>query len=103
MQIEGTDSSPNIGYPIAIELLARCNSSPLFLPYNDISAIGSTWAFRDAGFRMPEDISVVGLTTSPERPLPPQPYPPCGNPDPHGTDRRTNRGGPNRRARRIRS
>ena len=60
MQIEGTDSSPNIGYPIAIELPARCNSTALFA-YNDISAIGSTWAFRDAGFRMPEDISVVGF------------------------------------------
>jgi len=61
MQIEGTDSSPNIGYPFGKELLARGKPFTALFAYNDISAIGSIWAFREAGLRVPEDISVVGF------------------------------------------
>jgi DNA-binding LacI/PurR family transcriptional regulator len=64
VQIEGTDSSPTIGYPFGKELLARGSFTALFA-YNDISAIGSIWAFREAGFRVPEDISVVGFDDIP--------------------------------------
>jgi len=61
VQIEGTDSSPSIGYPFGKELLARRRPSTALFAYNDISAIGSIWAFREAGLRVPEDISVVGF------------------------------------------
>jgi DNA-binding LacI/PurR family transcriptional regulator len=64
VQIEGTDSSPTLGYPFGKELLARGLFTALFA-YNDISAIGSIWAFREAGFRVPEDISVVGFDDIP--------------------------------------
>ncbi|HEX4543575.1 MAG TPA: LacI family DNA-binding transcriptional regulator [Candidatus Acidoferrum sp.] len=64
-QLEGTDSSPSIGYPVGKELLARRIPFTALFAYNDISAIGSIWAFRDAGFRVPEDISVVGFDDIP--------------------------------------
>jgi len=65
VQIEGTDSSPNIGYPVGKELLARGKRFTALFAYNDISAIGSIWAFREAGFRVPEDISVIGFDDIP--------------------------------------
>ena len=65
IQIEGTESSPSLGYPIGQELLARRVPFTALFAYNDISAIGSIWAFRDAGLRVPEDISVVGFDDIP--------------------------------------
>jgi DNA-binding LacI/PurR family transcriptional regulator len=65
VQIEGTDSSPTIGYPVGKELLARGKPFTALFAYNDISAIGSIWAFREAGLRVPEDISVVGFDDIP--------------------------------------
>lgn len=65
LQIEGTDSSPSIGYPVGKELLERRTPFTALFAYNDISAIGSIWAFREAGLRVPEDISVVGFDDIP--------------------------------------
>ena len=64
-QLEGTDSTPGIGYPAAKQLLARRIPFTALFAYNDISAIGSIWAFREAGFRVPEAISVVGFDDIP--------------------------------------
>jgi len=61
IQLEGTDSTPAIGYPFAKQLLARKVPFTALFAYNDISAIGSIWAIREAGLRVPEDISVVGF------------------------------------------
>src|SRR2546427_9096192 len=60
-QLEGTDSTPGIGYPFAKQLLARKQPFTALFAYNDISAIGSIWAIKEAGLRVPEDISVVGF------------------------------------------
>ena len=65
IQLEGTDSSPAIGYPFAKQLLARKHPFTALFAYNDISAIGSIWAFREAGLRVPEDISIVGFDDIP--------------------------------------
>jgi DNA-binding LacI/PurR family transcriptional regulator len=65
IQLEGTDSTPAIGYPFAKQLLARKQSFTALFAYNDISAIGSIGAFRDAGLRVPQDISVVGFDDIP--------------------------------------
>jgi len=65
VQIEGADSSPSLGYPVGKELLARREPFTALFAYNDISAIGSIWAFREAGLRVPEDISVVGFDDIP--------------------------------------
>jgi LacI family transcriptional regulator, galactose operon repressor len=61
VQLEGIDSTPAIGYPFAKQLLARKQPFTALFAYNDISAIGSMWAIREAGLRVPEDISVVGF------------------------------------------
>ena len=54
-------SVPEEGYESAKKLLeARARFTALFA-FNDISAIGAVRAFRDAGLRVPEDISVVGF------------------------------------------
>lgn len=65
VQLEGTDSTPAIGYPFAKQLLARKQPFTALFAYNDISAIGSIWAFHEAGLRVPEDISVVGFDDIP--------------------------------------
>ena len=65
VQLEGTDSSPAIGYPFAKQLLARKHPFTALFAYNDISAIGSIWALREEGLRVPEDISVVGFDDIP--------------------------------------
>jgi DNA-binding LacI/PurR family transcriptional regulator len=65
IQLEGIDSTPGIGYPFAKQLLARKVPFTALFAYNDISAIGSIWAIREAGLRVPEDISVVGFDDIP--------------------------------------
>jgi len=65
VQIEGTDSTPVIGYPVGKQLLARKKPFTAVFAYNDISAIGAIWAFREAGLRVPGDVSVVGFDDIP--------------------------------------
>jgi DNA-binding LacI/PurR family transcriptional regulator len=65
VQLEGTDSTPAIGYPFAKQLLARKHPFTALFAYNDISAIGSIWAIKEAGLRVPEDISVMGFDDIP--------------------------------------
>lgn len=65
VQIEGTDSTPMIGYPVGKQLLSRRRPFTALFAYNDISAIGAIWAFREAGLRVPQDISVVGFDDIP--------------------------------------
>ena len=65
VQINGTDSTPVVGYPVGKELLERQRKFTAVFAYNDISAIGAIWAFREAGLRIPQDISVVGFDDIP--------------------------------------
>jgi len=65
VQIEGTDSTPVIGYPVGKRLLERRQPFTAVFAYNDISAIGAIWAFREAGLRVPEEVSVVGFDDIP--------------------------------------
>lgn len=64
-QLQGTDSTPGIGHPFAKQLLAREHLFTTLLAYNDISEIGSMWAFHEAGPRVPEEISVIGCDDIP--------------------------------------
>src|SRR5207237_34420 len=64
-QSEGTASTAAIGEPVEKQLLARKQLFSALFAYNDISAIGSLWAFHEAGLRVPEDISVVGFDDTP--------------------------------------
>src|SRR5438067_8024717 len=65
IQLEGFDSTPGIGYSFCKQLLARKHPFTALFAYNDIAAIGSIWAIREAGLRVPEDISVVGFDDIP--------------------------------------
>jgi DNA-binding LacI/PurR family transcriptional regulator len=65
IQLEGTDSTPAIGYPFAKQLLARKHPFTALFAYNDISAIGSIWAIKETGLRVPQDISVMGFDDIP--------------------------------------
>jgi DNA-binding LacI/PurR family transcriptional regulator len=65
VQIDSTVSTPELGYPFAKQLLARKHRFTALFAYNDISAIGAMWALREAGLRVPEDVSVMGFDDIP--------------------------------------
>jgi LacI family transcriptional regulator len=65
VQIDSGDPTPYLGYPFGKELLARSRPFTALFAYNDISAIGAMWAFREVGLRIPEDVSVVGFDDIP--------------------------------------
>lgn len=52
---------PEEGYMYAQKLLAKKKDFTALFAFNDISAIGAMSAFRDAGLRVPEDISIIGF------------------------------------------
>ncbi len=54
-------SVPEEGYESGKKLLAAGMPFTALFAFNDISAIGAMRAFRDAGLRVPEDVSVVGF------------------------------------------
>jgi DNA-binding LacI/PurR family transcriptional regulator len=60
VELDTDDPSPEMGYRLTKQLLSRGHFTALFA-YNDISAIGAIRAVREAGLRVPEDISVVGF------------------------------------------
>ena len=60
-QLEGESSSPVLGYQVTQKLLARGEAFTALFTFNDISAIGAIHALREAGRRVPEDVSVVGF------------------------------------------
>jgi DNA-binding LacI/PurR family transcriptional regulator len=61
LQLEGMESTPELGYPYGKALIARKIPFTALFAYNDISAIGAMRAFQEAGLHVPEDISVVGF------------------------------------------
>ena len=61
VQITSLDSTAQLGYPFGKELLIRKKPFTALFAYNDISALGAMRAFQEAGLRVPEDISVVGV------------------------------------------
>jgi LacI family transcriptional regulator len=65
IRIENPDSTPEVGFPVTKELLARKEPFTALFAYHDISAIGATWALREAGLRVPQDVSVVGFDDIP--------------------------------------
>lgn len=65
IQIDSTDSTPNLGYPIAKKLMEKKRPFTALFAYNDISAIGAIRAFQEGGLRVPQDVSVVGFDDIP--------------------------------------
>src|SRR5438874_6562981 len=60
-QLEGESSSPELGYQVAKKLLASGENFTALFAFNDIAAIGAIQALREAGRRIPQDVSVVGF------------------------------------------
>ena len=61
VQLEGDSPSPGVGYDVTRNLLARGEPFTALFAFNDISAIGAIRALREAGRRVPDDVSVVGF------------------------------------------
>jgi LacI family transcriptional regulator len=61
IQIDSLDSTYQLGYPFAKQLLARPKRFTALFAYNDISAVGAIHAIHEHGLRVPDDISVVGV------------------------------------------
>ncbi|HRH44738.1 MAG TPA: LacI family DNA-binding transcriptional regulator [Pyrinomonadaceae bacterium] len=61
VQLEGINPSPEVGYIALNKLLAKTRDFTAIFAFNDMSAIGAIRALQIAGFRVPEDISVVGF------------------------------------------
>jgi LacI family transcriptional regulator len=53
--------APEIGYKPMQELLEKTRDFTAIFCFNDIAAIGAIRALKDAGLRVPEDVSVVGF------------------------------------------
>lgn len=60
-QLEGDSPSPEIGYQAAQKLLSSNKKFTALFAFNDMSAIGAIRAFKEAGLRVPEDVSVLGF------------------------------------------
>jgi LacI family transcriptional regulator len=60
-RLEGEAPSHDPGYAATRRLLAAAKPFTALFAFNDVSAIGAIRAFREAGLRVPEDVSVVGF------------------------------------------
>jgi LacI family transcriptional regulator len=60
-QMEGVLASPEVGYNAAAKLLKSGKHFTALFAFNDVCAIGALRAFREAGKRVPKDVSVVGF------------------------------------------
>ena len=61
VQLQGDLPSPELGQRVTHELLARGAPFTAIFAFNDIAAFGAIRALREAGRRVPEDVSVVGF------------------------------------------
>jgi LacI family transcriptional regulator len=59
--LEANSWSPELGYPIVRDLLARTRDFTAIFCFNDTAAIGAVRAIADCGLRCPQDISVIGF------------------------------------------
>jgi LacI family transcriptional regulator len=61
VDVKVLNSTPEMGFGPAIELLNRGVLFTALLCFNDLAAIGAIRALKDHGLRVPEDVSVVGF------------------------------------------
>jgi DNA-binding LacI/PurR family transcriptional regulator len=61
VQLDSDIPTSELGYHVSRKLIARGGNFTALFAFNDISAIGAIRALREAGRRVPEDISVVGF------------------------------------------
>ena len=61
VQLQLRVSTPELGFGPTIELIQRGLDFSALIAFNDIAAIGAIRALMNHGFRVPEDVSVVGF------------------------------------------
>jgi len=61
VDIRVLNSTPEMGFGPAMELLNRGAQFTAVVCFNDLAAIGAIRAFKDKGLRVPEDVSVIGF------------------------------------------
>jgi LacI family transcriptional regulator len=59
--LEQNSWSPDLGYPVVMDLLRRTQDFTAIACFNDQAAIGAIRALADFKLRCPEDVSVVGF------------------------------------------
>lgn len=64
-RLEGDAPGHDPGYAATRRLLAAGKKFTALFAFNDVSAIGAIRAFREAGLRVPDDVSVVGFDDIP--------------------------------------
>lgn len=60
-QLQGDSPTPLPGYEATKRLLASRKKFTALFAFNDVSAMGAIRALREAGLRVPQDVSVVGF------------------------------------------
>jgi LacI family transcriptional regulator len=60
-QLKGESPTPQPGYQATKKLLSARKPFTALFAFNDISAMGAIRALREAGLRVPHDVSVVGF------------------------------------------
>jgi LacI family transcriptional regulator len=61
VQLESESPTPQPGYDMTCKLLKADQPFSALFAFNDISALGAIRALREAGRRIPEDVSVIGF------------------------------------------
>ena len=61
VQLESESPTPQPGYDTVCKLLRTAPPFTALFAFNDISALGAIRALREAGKRVPEDVSVIGF------------------------------------------
>jgi len=61
VQLESESPTPQPGYELTLRLARSARPFSALFAFNDISAMGAIRALREAGRRVPEDVSVIGF------------------------------------------
>ncbi len=61
IQLDRDSITPDLVYPIVNQILANKKRFTALVCFNDNAAIGAIRALRDAGLRVPSDVSVIGF------------------------------------------
>ena len=61
IQLDRDSITPDLVYPIVNQILANKKRFTALVSFNDNAAIGAIRALRDAGLRVPSDVSVIGF------------------------------------------
>jgi LacI family transcriptional regulator len=65
VQLEGPEPGPRLGSEVTRELLKAGKTFSAIFAFNDVAAVGAMLALREAGLRVPEDVSVLGFDDVP--------------------------------------